>query len=90
MDTPQKLEALLDAAGFHEAQVEVVPWSYQPSLDAFVAQHTALGITGRRLAAVAPAARRDFLRHVGARLQNLATDDFVDRGEVIAATAITR
>jgi hypothetical protein len=42
------------------------------------------------LAAVAPAARRDFLRHVVARLQNLATEDFVDHGEVIAATAITR
>ena len=90
MDTPQKLEALLEAAGFHEAQVEVAPWSYQPSRDAFVAQHTALGITGRRLAAVSPAARRDFLRHVCARLQNLATEDFVDHGEVIAATAITR
>ena len=90
MDTPQKLEALLDATGFHQARVEVAPWSHRPSLDAFVAQHTALGISGRRLAGLEPAARRDFLRHVCARLKNLHTEDFVDHGEVIATTAITR
>ena len=90
MDTPQKLEGLLDATGFHQTRVEVVPWSHRPSLDAFVAQHAALGITGRRLAGLEPAVRRDFIRHVYARLRNLQTDDFVDHGEVIAATAITR
>jgi SAM-dependent methyltransferase len=90
MDTPQKLRVLLDATGFHQTRAEVVPWSHRPSLDAFVAQHTALGITGRRLAGLEPTAQRDFLRHVYARLENLHTEDFVDNGEVIAATAITR
>jgi hypothetical protein len=90
MDTPQKLGVLLDATGFHQTRVEVVPWSHRPSLDAFVAQHTALGITGRRLAGLEPAAQRKFLHHVYARLENLQTEDFVDHGEVIAATAITR
>jgi SAM-dependent methyltransferase len=90
MDTPQKLEGLLDAAGFYQTRVEVVPWSHRASLDAFVAQHTALGITGRRLAGLKPAVRRDFIRHVCGRLKNLQTEDFVDNGEVIAATAIKR
>jgi ubiquinone/menaquinone biosynthesis C-methylase UbiE len=27
MDTPQKLTALLDATGFHQTHVEIVPWS---------------------------------------------------------------
>lgn len=90
MDTPTKLEALLDATGFHQTRVELMPWSHRPSLDGFVAQHTALGITGRRLAGLAPAARHDFLRHVYTRLKNLHTEDFVDHGEVIAATATTR
>ena len=90
MDTPEKLVALLDVTGFHQTRVEVVPWSHRPSLDAFVAQHTALGITGRRLAGLESAARRDFLRHVYARLENLRSEDLVDHGEVIAATAITR
>ena len=90
MDTPQKLVAILDATGFHQIRVEVVPWSHLPSMDAFVAQHTALGITGRRLAGLEPAAQRDFLRHVCGRLKNLKNEDFVDHGEVIAATAIRR
>jgi hypothetical protein len=42
------------------------------------------------LAGLEPAARRDFFRHVRALLENLHAEDFVDRGEVIAATAITR
>lgn len=90
MDTPTKLEALLEATGFHQTRVEVMPWSHRPSLDGFVAQHTALGITGRRLAGLEPAAKRDFLRHVYTRLENLHTEDFADHGEVIAATATTR
>lgn len=90
MDTPQKLGVLLDATGFHQTRVEVVPWLHRPSLDAFVAQHTALGITGRRLNGLEPAAQLEFLHHVYARLANLQTEDFVDHGEVIAATAIRR
>lgn len=90
MDTPQKLVALLEATGFHQTRVEVMPWSHRPSLEGFVAQHAALGITGRRLAGLEPAARPGFLRDVYARLESLHTEDFVDRGEVIAATAITR
>lgn len=90
MDTPQKLKGLLDSTGFHQIRVEVVPWSHRPSMDAFVAQHTALGMTGRRLAGLEPAARRDFLRYVCGRLKNLKNEDFVDHGEVIAATAIRR
>jgi hypothetical protein len=90
MDAAQKLKGLLDSTGFHQIRVEVVPWSHRPSMDAFVAQHTALGITGRRSAGLEPAARRDFLRHVCGRLTNLKNEDFVDHGEVIAATAIRR
>jgi len=90
MDTPEKLRALLDTAGFHQARVEIVPWSHRPSLEEFVARHRALGVPGRRLAGLQPAARADFLRHVRSRLQNLGAEDFADRSEVIAATAIAR
>lgn len=89
MDTPEKLRALLDRAGYRKARAEVVPWSHRPSLDEFVARHTTLGVAGRRLARLEPATRTDFLRHVRSRLDNLGTEDFVDRSEVIAATAIT-
>jgi len=88
MDTPEKLRALLDTAGYRTVRAEVMPWSHRPSLDEFVARHTTLGVAGRRLANLQPAARATFLRRVQSRLEDLDTEDFVDRSEVIAATAI--
>jgi ubiquinone/menaquinone biosynthesis C-methylase UbiE len=90
MDTPEKLRALLDRAGFPEARVESAPWSHQPSLEEFVGRHASLGIAGRRLAKLEPAARGAFLRQVRSRLEKLLAEDFVDRSEVIAATAMVR
>jgi SAM-dependent methyltransferase len=88
MDSPEKLRALLGNAGYDEIRAEIVPWSYRPSPEEFIARHTALGISGRRLAGMDSAARTDFLRHVRSRLENLAEQDYVDHSEVIAATAI--
>jgi SAM-dependent methyltransferase len=88
MDTPDKVRALLDMAGFHEPRVEFLPWSHRPSLDDFVRRNVALGASGRRMAELSPQARAAFLRDVRARLERLPSDDFVDRGEVIAGTAV--
>jgi SAM-dependent methyltransferase len=88
MDTPQKLQELLDEAGFHRTETRPIPWFHRPRLEDFVALHSTLGVTGRRLAALDPVAQADFLRQVRARLEHLKDEDFVDRSEVIAATAI--
>ena len=88
MDSPVKLRALLREAGYGDIRAEIIPWSHQPSSEEFVARHTVLGVTGRRLASLEPAARTDFLRRVRSRLDKLAAADFVDESEVIAATAI--
>ncbi|HKE52363.1 MAG TPA: class I SAM-dependent methyltransferase, partial [Actinomycetes bacterium] len=64
MDTPEKLRALLDRAGFHRTETWFMPWSHRPSMEDFIARHTALGITGRRLSALEPAVRDEFLRRV--------------------------
>jgi len=88
MDAPLKLEALLDRAGFHRIEARSVPWLHRPRLEEFVALHSTLGVTGRRLAALEPAAQADFLRQVRTRLEHLKDEDFADRSEVIAATAI--
>ena len=88
MDSPDKLRALLDDAGFAEIRAEVVPWSHRPSLEGFIARHAVLGVTGRRLASMDSAARTDFLRRVRSQLEDLAAEDFVDQSEVVAATAI--
>jgi len=87
MDTPEKVRSLLDAAGFHEPRIDFIPWSHRPRLDEFVTRNAALGASGRRIADLSPQARAAFLRDVRARLQKLRSDDFLDRSEVIAATA---
>ena len=88
MDTPDKLRALLCDTGYREVWAEVVPWSHRPSPAHFIARHTALGTTGRRLADLDPATQTAFLRRVRSRLEKLAAEDFFDESEVIAATAI--
>jgi ubiquinone/menaquinone biosynthesis C-methylase UbiE len=88
MNTPDKLRTLLGNAGYGGIWTEVVPWSYRPSREEFIARHTALGVTGRRLAGMEPATRTAFLRQVRSRLEGMADEDFVDRSEVIAATAM--
>jgi ubiquinone/menaquinone biosynthesis C-methylase UbiE len=88
MDTPDRLRTLLGDTGYREARAEVVPWSHRPSPADFIARHTVLGTTGRRLAAMDSAAQTAFLRRVRARLEKLATEDFFDESEVIATTAM--
>lgn len=88
MDTPEKLRALLDQAGFHRTEAWFMSWSHRPSLEDFVARHSTLGITARRLAALEPAARAEFLRRVRSRLEQLSAADFADSSDVVAATAI--
>ena len=88
MDSPDKLRALLGNAGYDEIRAEIVPWSHQPSPEEFIARHTSLGTSGRRLAGMTSAARTEFLRRVRSRLENLAEEDYFDQSEVIAATAI--
>lgn len=89
MNTPGKLRAMLQRAGFHRAQVDVMPWSHRPTLRHFIEQHRTLGVTGRRLALLKPAAQGDFLRHVRLRLEKARVHDLVDRGKVLIATALT-
>jgi len=88
MDTPDKVRELLDMAGFRELWIDFVPWSHRPSLEEYVGRNAALGVSGRRIADLSPDARVAFLRDVRARLEKLSEDDFVDRSEVIAATAV--
>jgi ubiquinone/menaquinone biosynthesis C-methylase UbiE len=88
MDTPDKVRALLAAAGFAEPQVDFIPWSHRPTPDEFVRRHVALGATGRRLVGLSKDAQAAFVRDVRSRLEELPPDAFEDRSEVIGATAI--
>jgi hypothetical protein len=88
MDTPAKLRTLLGDTGYRRVWAAVVIWSHQPSPAEFNARHAALGMAARRLAAMDPASQTAFLRSVQSRLDRLASEDFFDEREVIAATAI--
>jgi ubiquinone/menaquinone biosynthesis C-methylase UbiE len=85
MDTADKLRTLLGDTGYRQVWAAVVPWSHRPSSADFIARHAA----GRRLAALDPASQTAFLRSVQSRLRTLASEDFFDESEVIAATAIS-
>ncbi len=64
MDTPEKVRALLAAAGFAEPQVDFIPWSHRPTPDEFIRRHVALGATGRRLVGLPTDAQSAFVRDV--------------------------
>ncbi len=90
MNTPGKLKALLGAAGFRQPHTEITPCSHPPTLQEVIAQHTAPGVAGRRLARLDPHARAAFLHSVRSRLENLSPEDFINRSEVITALAVAR
>ena len=60
MNTQQKLQALLEGAGFARARAEFVPWSHHANLAEFVALHSEIGVAGRRFAGLEPRTRTDF------------------------------
>lgn len=86
MDAPDKLRSLLTHAGLAVVSVEPIEWSDHPSADEFFYRHAAVGMTGRRLAAVAdPAKRAAVLERIRERLRSLDPADFRDDSEVLAA-----
>lgn len=88
VDTPEKVAALLAEAGFTDADLGYLEWSYRPTPEQFVEHHVTLGHTARRMAGMAPDARESFLVAVRARLATLDPDDFEDRREVVGGTAV--
>jgi hypothetical protein len=39
MNTPDKLQAMLQRSGFQRAEIKIMPWSHQASLRQFTEQH---------------------------------------------------
>lgn len=89
MDTEDKLGALVDSAGFVDVQVWQVPWSFRPDPEEFVAHRAGRGVTGRRLAALAPVDREEVLTRVRARVAELTLEDLQDTSVVLGAVATT-
>jgi ubiquinone/menaquinone biosynthesis C-methylase UbiE len=89
MDSCEKVRGLLAAAGFVDPTTEQVPWSHTPSPEAFIARLLTMGARGRRLAGLPSTAQAAFAQTVRRRLTGLEPAGFVERGEVILASATT-
>jgi ubiquinone/menaquinone biosynthesis C-methylase UbiE len=88
VDTPSKLSAQLRDSGFRTPTVEILPWSYRPSREEFIAKSVQLGAAARRLARFDPATQARFLDRVRTRLVDLSPEDFAAHSEVLLATAV--
>lgn len=87
VDTPRKMEALLQTAGFeapHSWEDELVC-----TLDAehLIRLRTSLGSSKPRFDSLAPAARTVCLAEARGRMKELAAEDFVARGRVVCSVA---
>jgi ubiquinone/menaquinone biosynthesis C-methylase UbiE len=86
-NTPDKLRAILEEAGFVDADVRMVPWSDHPDLDTFVARMQVMSTSGRRFGAWHSPAREEFVAAMRQELGALPSEAFLDTSEVLGATA---
>jgi SAM-dependent methyltransferase len=86
-DSPEKVRALLHAAGFTLTRTWAEPHEHQWTPESFLAVRTGFGSSGARFNRLDAAAQADLLARVRARLDALSPADFVFRPEVVFATA---
>jgi SAM-dependent methyltransferase len=90
VDTPDKVTAMLRAAGFADVSTERVPWEQRPTPAEFLEQRLSLGHSSRRLSGLPARARAEMVRAARARLDALGPEGFVQRREVVLAVAAKR
>ena len=88
VDSPEKMRALLEAAGFSGIQTWTARFAHPYDPAQFVAIRTARGSSRRRFESLDPGGRATFLDRVGARLSGMTQADFVDRAELTYAIAV--
>jgi ubiquinone/menaquinone biosynthesis C-methylase UbiE len=84
-DTPEKVTALLRAAGFARIRSRVDPFRYAYSVDQYIAVNSRLT---RRFGTMAADAQAAFLVRIRQRLDALDAEDLVDGDSVIVTTAV--
>lgn len=90
INTPERLTAMVAAAGFSDVEHVPVTWEYAPTMERFIEHRSLIGHTARRMAGMPDDARARFLDAVRARLETLEPDDFVDRREIVVVVGVTR
>lgn len=87
-DTPAKVVALLEAAGFRHTRTEVVRSEYPVSFEEFVALRTRIGPQRRRLETLPPESHERCLARAIARVEGMDPAEYIDDVDAILAWAI--
>jgi SAM-dependent methyltransferase len=87
MDSPEKLRALLDAAGFVDVHAARRPFAHPMTAAEFTRLRTELGRSRRRFESLDEEARNDCLARAGERLSTLSRDELTMRMQVVLASA---
>jgi hypothetical protein len=83
VNTPQKVERELQAAGFRVAVSRVESFVDRPTCAEFVSRRTSLGWCGHRWASLEQARRQALLGKACRRMEELSPEDFEEESEVI-------
>ncbi len=86
VNSPDKMHAVLDPAGFVDVRAESVVWRQPWDAESFLDWRVRLGPGHRRLALLDPATRETVLARVRERVSALPPDELVDRDEVVLAS----
>lgn len=87
MDTPDRLDALLSAAGFAQTRVSRRTFDYQWTVAPLMELQATCGMPARRLSSLAPATAAACQATVAERLSTLSAPQLVYRPEVLYAVA---
>lgn len=87
VDTPAKMRALLERAGFVSIRTWTRPFEHRQSPDEFLAHRTGHGASKRRFDSLDGADKRTCIGRVRSRLRSLPPGDIIDRAEVVFSVA---
>jgi ubiquinone/menaquinone biosynthesis C-methylase UbiE len=87
MDSPEKVQGLLESAGFLSARAVVQEFTHQIEPNEFIRLRTGVGSTRQRLESLDDDTRRRCVARARKRLSNLSADDFVLRIPIVLASA---
>lgn len=87
VNTPQKVNSELQAAGFTVAVSRVESFVERPTCEEFVARRTSLGWCGHRWESLEQERRQALLGKACRRLEGLSPEEFEEESEVIITVA---
>ena len=85
-NTPEKMQALLEDAGFERVAARRIPFVHTTDLDGFIDERTRVGSSARRVRLIDDRARTACIARVRERLSAAEPSVFEDREDVVVST----